>query len=240
MVYVPTELRAAAEAGVEAFRRYRELGTEIAAANARAVGPRAKAPAMITRRHHQRQLFETLLGSVEEFVAGLVDPELQRLDKVLADESLVEAVVERLAQRRPESRKRGRPGTPAEVALRMLVLKRLKGWSFADTEREVRASLVYRLLTRVYLERVPDAKTLIRLSGVVRPEGVRGDPPTPRGDGARAGRLRGASGTSRHDGHGDEHSLSHRLEPLGRRRARADPRDEAHQDRNRRGRAQSA
>ena len=54
----------------------------------------------------------------------------------------------------------------------MLVLKRLKGWSFADTEREVRASLVYRLLTRVYFERVPDAKTLIRLSGVVGPEGV--------------------------------------------------------------------
>src|SRR5438132_502812 len=127
---------------------------------------------MITRRHQQRQLFEVLLGSVEEFVAGLIDPELKRLDEVLNDEPLLEAVVERLARRRPGSRKRGRPGTPAEVALRMLVLKRLKGWSFADTEREVRASLVYRLLTRVYLERVPDAKTLIRLSGVVGPEGV--------------------------------------------------------------------
>jgi len=127
---------------------------------------------MITRRHQQRQLFEVLLGSVEEFVAGLVDPELKRLDEGLDDEPLVEAGVERLARRRPGSRKRGRPGTPAEVVLRMLVLKRLKGWSFADTEREVRASLVYRLLTRVYFERVPDAKTLIRLSGVVGPEGV--------------------------------------------------------------------
>ena len=127
---------------------------------------------MITRRHQQRQLFEVLLGSVEEFVAGLVDPELKRLDEGLDDEPLVEAVVESLARRRPGSRKRGRPGTPAEVVLRMLVLKRLKGWSFADTEREVRASLVYRLLTRVYFERVPDAKTLIRLSGVVGPEGV--------------------------------------------------------------------
>src|SRR5437016_10606788 len=127
---------------------------------------------MITRRHQQRQLFEVLLGSVEEFVAGLIDPELKRLDEVLNDEPLLEAVVERLARRRPGSRKRGRPGTPAEVVLRMLMLKRLKGWSFADTEREVRASLVYRLLTRVYFERVPDAKTLIRLSGVVGPEGV--------------------------------------------------------------------
>jgi hypothetical protein len=44
----------------------------------------------------------------------------------------------------------------------MLVLERLKGWSLADPEREMRASLVYRLLTRAYLERVPAAKTLIR------------------------------------------------------------------------------
>jgi len=38
MVYVPTELRDEAKAGVEAFRRYRELGIEIAEANARALG----------------------------------------------------------------------------------------------------------------------------------------------------------------------------------------------------------
>ena len=38
MVYVPTELRDDAEVGVEAFRRYRELGIEIAEANARVLG----------------------------------------------------------------------------------------------------------------------------------------------------------------------------------------------------------
>ena len=38
MVYVPTELRDEAAAGVEAFRRYRALGIEIAEANARALG----------------------------------------------------------------------------------------------------------------------------------------------------------------------------------------------------------
>jgi IS5 family transposase len=84
----------------------------------------------------------------------------------------LEAVIERLAQRHQQSRRRGRPGTPAEVALRMLVLKRLKGWSFGETEREVRRSLVYRRLVRVYFERVPDAKTLIRLSAVIGIEGV--------------------------------------------------------------------
>jgi len=56
--------------------------------------------------------------------------------------------------------------------LRLLVLKRLKGWSFDETEREVRASLVYRYLVRVYFEPVPDAKTLIRLSSVIGVAGV--------------------------------------------------------------------
>src|SRR4051812_47740756 len=54
----------------------------------------------------------------------------------------------------------------------MLVLKRLKGWSFDETEQEVRKSLVYRHLARVYFERVPDAKTLIRLSAVIGSEGL--------------------------------------------------------------------
>jgi IS5 family transposase len=127
---------------------------------------------MISRRYTERSLFEAVVGSLEDLVNGVVEPELRRLDEVLADAGLVEVVVERLARRRPESRQRGRPGTPAEVVLRMLVLKRLKRWSFEQTEREVRSSLVYRLLTRVYFERVPDAKTLIRLSGVIGPEGV--------------------------------------------------------------------
>lgn len=127
---------------------------------------------MIGRRYQQRSLFEAVIGPMEKMVEGLIEPELTRLDEILADEALVEAVVERLAQRHPQSRRRGRPGTPAEVALRMVVLKRLKGWTFEETEREVRRSLVYRQLVRVYFERVPDAKTLIRLSAAIGAEGV--------------------------------------------------------------------
>ena len=71
---------------------------------------------------------------------------------VLADEKLLDTVHHALQQRRPRSRTHGRPGTPAEVVLRMLVLKRVRGWSFDETEREVRSSLVYRYLVRVYFE----------------------------------------------------------------------------------------
>src|SRR5438477_3752798 len=138
---------------------------------------------VIERRHRQRNLFETVIGSVEQLIEGLVEPPLRRLDEILADEALVDAVMEDLAGRYPHSRSRGRPGTPGEVVLRMLVLKRIKHWSFEETERikhwsfeetehEVRQSLVYRHLARVYFERVPDAKTLIRLSAVVGADAI--------------------------------------------------------------------
>jgi IS5 family transposase len=127
---------------------------------------------MIERRHQQRNIFETVIGSVEKLVEGLIEPPLRRLDEVLDDAALLETVVERLARRRPRSRTQGRPGTPAEVVLRMLVLKRIKGWSFEETEHEVRKNLVYRRLVRVYFERVPDAKTLLRLSAAIGTDGI--------------------------------------------------------------------
>jgi IS5 family transposase len=127
---------------------------------------------MIQRQYLPGSMFAAALGSLEQLIEGLIEPALRRLDEVLADEQLLEAVWGRLAQRWPHSRTRGRPGTPAEVVLRMLVLKRIKGWSFDKTKREVRASLVYRYLVRVYFEPVPDAKTLIRLSGVIGAAGL--------------------------------------------------------------------
>jgi IS5 family transposase len=124
---------------------------------------------MIRRFGGQRSLFEAAVGPVE----ALLDAPLRQLDALLDDEELVTAVMQRQAQRWPQSRWRGRPGTPADVALRLLVLQRLRGWTFDETEREVRASLVYRWVTHIYLGRVPDAKTLIRLSQVIGEDGVR-------------------------------------------------------------------
>jgi transposase, IS5 family len=115
---------------------------------------------MVRRSHVQRSVFEVLLPDGEK----LWNPVLRRIDEVLEDEELVEVVVEALERRRPGSRKKGRPGTPAEVVLRMLVLKHLYDWSFDECEREVRGSLVWRAFCRIDCETVPDAKTLIRLS----------------------------------------------------------------------------
>src|SRR5207244_10509406 len=95
---------------------------------------------------------------------SLGDSTLRQIDALLDDEVLVDRVVEALAQRHPQSRRRGRLGTPAAVVLRMLVLKHLHDWSFDECEREVRGSLVYRAFCRIDGARVPDAKTLIRLA----------------------------------------------------------------------------
>jgi len=124
---------------------------------------------VIQRHGGQRSLFEAALGSMEEFL----DAPLKRLDALLDDETLVTTVFQRQAQRWPQSRGHGRRGTPADVALRLLVLQRVRGWTFDETEREVRASLVYRWVTHIYLGRVPDAKTVLRLSHVIGDEGVR-------------------------------------------------------------------
>jgi hypothetical protein len=176
---------------------------------------------MIARSHGQRNLFETVIGPLEKLVEGLVEPALERLDQLLADEQLVEAVAVQMAKRRPRSRTHGRPGTPVEVALRMLVLKRLRGWSFEETERKVRASLVYRQLVRVYFEKVPDAKMLLRLSGGDWQRRGRGNSrPAPR-DRARAKADRGSARAGRYDGSRDRHSLSHRFPAVGRRGAGA-------------------
>jgi Transposase domain (DUF772) len=65
----------------------------------------------------------------------------------------------------PSAEPAGRPPRDtATVVLRMLVLKHLYDSSFDVCEREVRGGLVYRAFCRIDGERVPDAKTLIRLA----------------------------------------------------------------------------
>src|SRR5256884_6089223 len=60
--------------------------------------------------------------------------------------------------------------TPAEVLLRLLLLKHIRNGSYDVLEREVRANLVYRAFTRIGDEKVPDSKTLARLGQVMGPK----------------------------------------------------------------------
>lgn len=112
-------------------------------------------------------------GLIEEETAGLWEPWMRHADQVLEDEQLVSAVYEALIKRHPKSRTRGRLGVPAEIVLRMLLLKHIRAWSFRVVEREVRANLVYRQFTRVGSGKVPDAKTLGRQAVALGPEVVK-------------------------------------------------------------------
>jgi IS5 family transposase len=109
-------------------------------------------------------------GLIAEEVEELWEAWMRQVDEVLADPALLNTVYEALARRWPQSRRRGRPGTPAEVVLRLLLLKHIRGWSYAALEREVRANLVYRQFTRVGARKVPDAKTLGRIALALGPE----------------------------------------------------------------------
>jgi len=51
---------------------------------------------------------------------------MRHADEVLEDESLISTVYEGLASRRPRSKTFGRRGVPAEVVLRMLLLKHVR------------------------------------------------------------------------------------------------------------------
>ena len=109
-------------------------------------------------------------GLIAEEVSDLWEDWMRHVDGVLADAQLVNVVYAALATRWPNSRTRGRKGTPAEVVLRLLLLKHMRNWSYAALEREVRANLVYRQFTRVGAAKVPDAKTLGKLGVALGPE----------------------------------------------------------------------
>ncbi len=121
---------------------------------------------MVQRRQRERSLFEVLLPDGHKLW-----PEwLRKIDTLLEDEAVIETVVRGLEARWPQSRRRGRPGTPADVVLRMLILKHLFDWSYDDLEHEVRANLVYRAFTRIDAGDVPDAKTILKIARALGPE----------------------------------------------------------------------
>ena len=112
-------------------------------------------------------------GLIAEEVSDLGEDWMEDADAVLADEDIVAAVYEALARRHPKSRSRGRRGAPAEMVLRLLILKHARNWSYEVLEREVRANLVYRDFTRVGAGKTPDAKTMGRWGLAVGPEVVK-------------------------------------------------------------------
>jgi Transposase domain (DUF772) len=124
---------------------------------------------MIEHRRRQRSFGDGLIAAE---VADLGEAWMRYADRVLADDHLVATVYDALVRRHPRSATHGRPGAPAEMVLRLLVLKHVRNWSYQVLEREVRANLVYRDFTRVGGGKVPDAKTMGRWGLALGPAAI--------------------------------------------------------------------
>jgi transposase, IS5 family len=124
---------------------------------------------VIAVRRLQRSFADGFIG---EEVTDLWEPWMRHADEALNDDQLLEIIQQELSKRCKKSKTRGRPSTTAEVVLRMLLLKHMRGWSYQDVTREVRANLVYREFTGVGGGKVPDDKTMGRLARQLGPEAI--------------------------------------------------------------------
>lgn len=109
--------------------------------------------------------FEEILGYLPK-----MDSSLAKIDHYLEDEELYHLIWQDLSQRWPKTLITGRGSTPVDVALRMLVIKRVYDYSYEDTVRAVSDSLTLRKFCRVYLQKVPVDTTLIRVANVIQPK----------------------------------------------------------------------
>jgi IS5 family transposase len=98
------------------------------------------------------------------------EPELAELDRLLEDDQIFSQVKADLSRRRPHTTETGRPSTPVEVILRLLVVQHLYDWSYAQTEHFVGDSLVLRQFCRLGFEPMPHHTTLMRWSNLLQPE----------------------------------------------------------------------
>jgi|SRR5215471_1983879 len=98
-------------------------------------------------RHRQPSLWHS---GLTKDIEDLWEPWMKEVDQLLVDAALVESVYDAQGKRHRKSRTHGRTQTLAEVALRLLILKHVRNWSYDTLGREVRANLVYRGLSRVH------------------------------------------------------------------------------------------
>ena len=78
---------------------------------------------MIERPRAQRSFGEELIA---DEVKDLREGWMNHADRLLDDEAIVAAVYEALGRRHPKRRSRGWLGAPADVVLRLLVLKHVR------------------------------------------------------------------------------------------------------------------
>ena len=105
-------------------------------------------------------------------VMAITDDVLDPLDELLNDPPLIDLAAQALAKRHVRSADFGRPSIAPDRLLRCVILKHVRGWSFRQLERELRASLLYRRFTRFYEDPIPDFSCFSRTFGLFGKDGT--------------------------------------------------------------------
>src|SRR5258707_14093184 len=101
---------------------------------------------MTHRKQGERTLWE---GIVDEDVRALWEPWMVEADRLLDDEELIDQVFEAQAKRNEYSARKGRSQTPAEMVLRLVLIKHVRNWSFGVLGWGVRVELASRDFARI-------------------------------------------------------------------------------------------
>lgn len=122
---------------------------------------------MIREQSTQMNIYESLYPL--EFVK--LDADLEKMDQILAKYPIfLKEFTALMAKRHENSKFLGRGSAPAEVLLRMLLLRRLYKWPLRDTIKYVNDSLSLRKFVRIYYESIPSYSTLCRYDNLVTEE----------------------------------------------------------------------
>src|SRR3970040_2148214 len=120
---------------------------------------------MLRDSYAEDKVFAEIIQLVPKMGPGLAE-----IDQYLEDDELFQLIRADFSKRWKNTLLTGRNSTPVEVVLRMLVVKRLYGYSYEETERIVNDSLTLRQFCRLYLNEAPDSKTIMRWNNLLRGE----------------------------------------------------------------------
>jgi IS5 family transposase len=120
---------------------------------------------MLRDSYAEDKVFAEIIQLVPAMDCGLA-----AIDQYLEDEELFQLIRTDFSKRWKNTLLTGCNSTPVEVVMRMLVVKRLYGYSYEDTVRIVSDSLTLRQFCRLYLNTAPDDKTILRWNNLLRRE----------------------------------------------------------------------
>ena len=159
---------------------------------------------MIEAKRLQRSFGD---GLIAEEIEDLRETWMRHVDVVLQDEMLLSAVHQALSSRYPNSRRYGRPGYPAEVVLRLLILKHIRNWSYASWNGKSGPTWCIATSPASVPARCPMPRPWAA-GRRARTRRHQGDPRSDRADRAGAEGGAGAQDACRHHGGREQYPLS--------------------------------